>query len=164
MEERVQPSRLLAFAAAIGAGPWSDVAAFIEVHRNLYLKKRIDLDHSEPGVPDTFDDGLNGGNFWPGIEENLALYRLEAVSFAVEKAAVDETDLEHWVVARNRPGATAAQIKSADTVLERMCESWNSGRHRRAAFATTEPEIELLLQDPGGDWPHALRDHLGLGR
>ena len=163
IEERVQPSRLRAFAAAIGAGPWSDVAAFIEVHRNLYLHKRIDLDHREPGVPDTFDDGLNGGNFWPGIEENLALYRLEAVSFAVEKVGVDETELEHWVVERNRPGATAAQIKSADTVLERMCESWNSGRHRRAAFATTEPEIEHLLQDPGGDWPHALRDHLGLG-
>lgn len=163
LEERIQPSRLQLFASTIGAGPWSDVPAFIDAHRNCYLRSRIDLDQGEPGVPDTFDDGLNGTNFWPGIEENLALYRLETMSFAVEKAGVDETDLERSVVERNRPGATAAQIKLADLVLDRVCEAWNAGRHRRAAFATTEPEIENLLQDPVCDWPHALRDHLGLG-
>ena len=163
MEERVQPSRLQAFAAVIGSGPWLDVAAFGDVHRNRYLRERIDLDHGDPGIPDTFVDGLNGSNVWSGIEENLALYRLEAVSFALKNTGLDEAELERAVGERNRPGATAAQINAADTVLERVCEAWNLGRHRRPAFATTEPEIESLLHDPGDEWPHALRDHLGLG-
>ena len=163
MEERVQPSRLQAFAAAVGSGPWLDIDAFGGVHRNGYLHERVDIDQGDPGIPDTFDSGLNGSNFWSGIEEHLALYRLETVSFALKDADVDEAELERAVGERNRPAATPAQIKAADTVLERVCETWNLGRHRRPAFATTEPEIEDLLHDPEGDWPHALRDHLGLG-
>ena len=163
MEERVQPLRQQAFATAIGSGSWLDVDALAAAHRNFYLHERIDLEHSDPAVPDTFDAHLNGSNVWSGIEENLALYRLEAVSFALKGSGVDETDLEHAVVGRNRTGATPAQVNAADTVLERLCDAWNLGRHRRPAFATTEPEIDHLLHDPGDDWPHALRDHLGLG-
>ena len=118
---------------------------------------------SDPAVPDTFDAHLNGSNVWSGIEENLALYRLEAVSFALKGGGVDETELEHAVVERNRTGATPAQVNAAGTALARMCAAWNLGRHRRPAFATTEPEIDHLLHDPGEDWPHALREHLGLG-
>lgn len=163
MEERVQPQRLQVFAAAVGLGPWLDVDAFGAVHRADYLRQRIDLDQGDPAIPDTFDVGLNGSNFWSGIEENLALYRLEAASFALRGCGVDDAELERAVGVRNRPAATPAQINAADTVLERVCESWNLGRHRRPAFATTEPEIEHLLHGPGDDWPHALRDHLGLG-
>lgn len=104
LEERVQPSRLQVFAAAIGLGPWLDVDAFGAVHRNDYLRERIDLDQGDPAIPDTFDSGLNGSNFWSGIEENLALYRLEAASFALKGSGVDEAELERAVAERNRTG------------------------------------------------------------
>ena len=163
MEERVSADRLAAFAAALGTGPWPDVTAFATAHKNRYLREHIDLDQGDAGVPHTFDAVLNGSNAWHGIEDNLALYRVEDVGFALKGSGVDETEFERAVLDRNQASATAAQHKAADAVLVRVCEGWNSSRHQRPAFATTEPEIEDLLADAGADWPHALRDHLGLG-
>ena len=163
MEERVGPDRHSAFAAALGAGPWPDVAAFATAHKNRYLRERIDLDQGDAGVPDTFDAVLNGNNVWHGIEDNLALYRVEDVGFALKGSGVDEAEFERAVVDRNQASATAAQRDAADAVLTRVCEAWNASRHQRPAFATTEPEIEDLLADANIDWSHDLRDHLGLG-
>lgn len=163
MEERISKDRQTAFAAALGTGPWPDVAAFAAAHKNGYLRERIDLDQGDAAVPDTFDAALNGGNAWHGIEDNLALYRVEDVGFALKSSSVDEAEFERAVLHRSLASATAAQRDAADAVLTRVCEAWNSSRHQRPAFATTEPEIEDLLSDPGVDWPHALRDHLGLG-
>ena len=163
MEERVSADRHMAFAATLGTGPWPDVAAFAVAHKHLYVRERIDLDQGDAGVPDTFDAALNGGNAWHGIEDNLALYRVEDVGFALKGSGVDEAEFERAVLDRHQASATAAQRDAADAVLARVCEGWNPCRHQRPAFATTEPEIEDLLADAGADWPHAVRDHLGLG-
>ena len=163
MEERVDHHRHAAFVMAVGDGPWLDVAAFAAAHKNRYVLERIDLDQGDTGVPDTFDLALNGDNVWHGIEYNLALYRVEDASFALKGSGVDEAEFERAVLDRHQVSATAAQRNAADAVLARVCEGWNSSRHQRPAFATTEPEIEDLLADAGASWPHALRDHLGLG-
>ncbi len=163
MEERVSPDRHAAFAVALGTESWPDVAAFAMAHKNRYLRERIDLDQGDAGVPDTFEASLNGGNSWHGIEDNLALYRVEDVGFALRGSGVDEAEFERAVLHRHQATANAAQRDTADDVLARVCEGWNLGRHQRPAFATTEPEIEDLLADAGANWPHALRDHLGLG-
>jgi len=163
MEERVSPDRYRAFVASIGNGPWQDFNAFHAAHRNRYLLDRIDLVQGGASVPDTFNTSLNGANAWNGIEKNLALYRVEAVSFALKDCGVDESEFERAVLDRNQASATSAQREAADTVLRRVCDVWNASRHLRPAFATTEPEIEDLLANANTDWPHALRDHLGLG-
>lgn len=163
MEERVGQNRHTAFSTAMGAGPWRDVAIFATEHKNRYLRERIDLDQGDAGVPDTFDTALNGGNTWHGIEDNLALYRVEDVGFALRGSGVDDAEFESAVLDRNQAPAGATARAASDAVLTRVCESWNLNRHQRPAFATTEPEIEDLLADAGAEWPNALRDHLGLG-
>lgn len=163
MEERISQVRHEAFTSALGTGPWPDVEAFFAAHKNLYVRERIDLGQGDAVVPDTFDSALNGGNAWHGIEDNLALYRVEDVGFALKGSGVDDAEFERAVLDRNQAAATAAQRDAAEMVLVRVCKAWNDGRHLRPAFATTEPEIEDLMVDAGADWPHALRDHLGLG-
>lgn len=163
MEERISRRRHRAFSAAIGDGPWPTVGAFATAHKLRYLRERIDLVQGDPGVPDTFDAALNSGNVWDGIEDSLALYRVEEVSFALKGAGVDEGEFERAIRDRQLASAKVAQTDAADAVLARVCEAWNPSRHQRPAFATTEPEIEDILADAGADWPNALRDHLGLG-
>ena len=163
MDERVNQSRHAAFAAALGNGPWPTVASFALAHKLRYVRERLDLVQGDPGVPDTFDAAFNAENTWFGIEENLALYRVEEVSFALKGAAVDEGDLERAISDLNLAAASIVQREAANAILSHVCETWNANRHQRPAFATTEPEIEEVLTDAGADWPNVLRDHLGLG-
>jgi len=104
----------------------------------------------EPGSPDTFSPD-NAANAWRHIQDSLYLLRIEDARFALRDSGLDIVDLEKAIAGRD------------DTVLERLCEQWNARRDRRPAFATTEIAVDDLLDEAGDDWPHALRDHLGLG-
>lgn len=64
---------------------------------------------------------------------------------------VDSAELEQAVVSGDR------------TILAKVCDAWNKQRDRRPAFATTEIAVDDILDAAGADWPHTLRDNLGLG-
>ena len=110
----------------------------------------MELDFHETAVPDTFGPA-NVGNHWLHIEENLYLLRIENANFALRDSGVDLPELERAITNRN------------ETILTRVCETWNERRDRRPAFVTTEIAVEDILEAAGNDWPHALRDNLGLG-
>ena len=162
MEERVDNARLQVYADAVGVETWALFDQLHSAHGQRYLQKRIELDKSETEVPDTFDSALNAGNFWNQIEGNLALYRIEKVSFALEGIGIDEAEFKESIDAMTGRGTRRTKGDAAVT-LARVCNEWNSGRDLRPLFATTEPEIETLLADHGADWANDLRDHLGLG-
>lgn len=162
MEERVHGARLAHYATTAGTTPWTSLSEFFDGHSHRYLQPYVALEKSDPGVPHTFESSLNGGNFWPHIEENLALYRVEGVVFALKGSGVDEVDLEQAIEAM--AGRASPHGKpEASAILARVCDNWNARRDRRPLFATTEPEIERLLIDHSAEWANTVRDHFGLG-
>ena len=162
MDERVHDARVVHFAAAAGTVPWTSINEFFDRHSHRYLQPHVELEKSDTGVPHTFDSSLNGGNFWPLIEENLALYRVESVVFALKGSGVEEVDLEQAIDAMAGRASPYGKPE-ASTILARVCDNWNVRRDQRPLFATTAPEIEPLLTDHPVEWENAVRDHLGLG-
>lgn len=93
-EERIQASRAGKYAMAINGSalpPLTELDAFALRHKGAYLDEAVHVDKSEPQIPDTFDAALNGANHWPGIDDNVALYRLEDLSYAL--AVLSQIDL-----------------------------------------------------------------------
>ena len=73
-EERISSQRGALYAAAVNGVALADLGAFTLRHEG-YLEKSVNLDQAETGVPHSFDAGLNGGNHWAGIDDNVVLYR-----------------------------------------------------------------------------------------
>ena len=162
-EERVSARRGEFYATEVsapGAPALTDLGDFNRRHRS-YLDQAVYLDKGGAQVPHTFDVGLNGGNHWAGIDDNVVLYRLEDLSFALEGSGVDATELQLAITARQSADGDARS--SAQAVLLRVTDVWNNRRDRRPLFSTTHDEVASLLLSAGDDWPHVLRDELGLG-
>lgn len=160
-EERVAEARLALYGGALAGTPCANLDAFWQQHRQRYLDEYQFVEKDEGEVPHTFDANLNGANFWPGIDDNVVLYRLEQVSWALGKGcSVDETELRQAVeqAAAARPGVIPPDARIR---LQRMVDEWNERRNLYPSFATTHDEIADLLTEP--DWADRLRDHLGLG-
>lgn len=148
-EERVGDARLGRFGQGFSGKNISQVD-HVKVAHAQYAEAFLEIDVAEPGIPDTFGAD-NSGNHWPHIEENLYLLRVEDANFALRDSGVDLAELERAVTNRD------------DAILTRVCDAWNKKRDRRPAFATTEIAVGDLLEGIEADWPHALRDNLGLG-
>lgn len=165
-EERVSPARASKYTTAINGSvlpALNDLDAFTTRHKNAYLEKAVHLDKAEPQLPDTFDAALNGANHWPGIDDDVALYRLEDPSFAVGGSGVDVMELQQAIDLAHDVSADGSSRGHARAVLNRVTDNWNDRRDRRPSFATTHDEIAALLAAPGTGWAEALRDELGLG-
>ncbi|PXW95918.1 hypothetical protein C7444_108178 [Sphaerotilus hippei] len=159
IEERVTAARLHRYAHTLGAAPLSNLDAFWQQHRVRYLDEHQFVEKDEGSVPDTFNAALSGPNFWTGIDDNVVLYRLEQVSWALKGSSVDQAELERSVRdATTNPGPMP---DAARTLLQRVVDEWNNRRNLYPSFATTSDEVTDLLAQP--DWVDRLRDHLGLG-
>lgn len=148
-EERVVDQRFARYAQGFAGVGVSQVDHIKAAHAR-YAEAYLEIDVDESGIPDTFDLA-NSGNRWPHIEGNLYLLRVEDANFALRDSGVDLAELERAVTNRD------------DAILTRVCDAWNKKRDRRPAFATTEIAVDDLLEGVGADWPHTLRDNLGLG-
>lgn len=162
MEERISSARLTRYGDAIGSTALLNRDAFWQQHKTRYLDvyQFVDKDNSDGIVPDTFNAALNGSNLWAGIDDNVVLYRLETVSWALEGSSVSQDELERSIhEATAKPGPMP---DTARRTLQRMVNEWNGRRNLYPSFATTSDEVAGLLTEP--DWADRLRDHLGLGR
>lgn len=154
MEERISSARLTRYSRALGAASPANLEHFRRQHRR-YLDAHQFIEKTEGVPPDTFDRSLNANNLWPDIDDHIALYRLEQVSWVLENSSIDQTELEGWVQqAATQPAAAAPQ-------LQRVVDEWNARRNLYPSFATTHDEIADLLAQ--ADWANLVRDHLGLG-
>jgi len=165
-EERVSTARAAKYAAAINGSSLpqlTELGAFAQRHKWEYLAEALHLDKTEPQVPDTFDAALNGANHWPDIDNDVALYRLEDLSFALDKSSVDAAEMLQAIDLANNASADEPSRERARAVLLRVTRDWNDGRDRRPLFATTHDEVAALLATSGAGWAEALRDELGLG-
>ncbi len=148
-EERVGDERLARYAQGFTE---IDIPQFddVKVAHGRYAETFLEIEIDDSRIPDTFDSA-NSSNRWRHIEENLYLIRIEDANFALRDSGVDLAEFEQAIATRD------------DAILARVCEVWNGRRDRRPAFATTEIAVKDSLEAAGADWPHALRDNLGLG-
>ena len=94
IEERVADGRLQKYGRAFGSAPLPSLDVFWQQHRIRYLNEHQFVEKDDGSVPDTFDVTLNGPNFWTGIDDDVVLYRLEQVSWALKGSSVDLAEFE----------------------------------------------------------------------
>lgn len=131
-----------------GSVGWEDWAETNQLHMERYCTV------SRPGVPDAFLE-INRSAWLDQISDNQSLVRIETLSRPLSGSALDLDGLTELL----------QQAGSDDTDARRAVQSfvnaWNQRRDARPAFAAFYDEVQREADDD--DWPHALRDRLGLG-
>ena len=128
--------------ASAAWGDWADAY-------QLYLEKHFAV--SRPSVPDAFL-AVNQSAWLDGLAENQSLVRIEALDQPLRSSTLE---LDELVQLMER------EDDDARHAVRSFVETWNQARDARPAFAAFADEVQVELDDE--DWPHALRDRLGLG-
>ncbi|WP_295882157.1 hypothetical protein [uncultured Thiohalocapsa sp.] len=108
-------------------------------------------------VPDAFL-AINRDAWLTGIgnNPNQSLVRIESLTRALNNAQLSLEALRD-ILTRADSGRDSDAQKAADSFFS----SWSSARDGRPAFAAFYDEVKE--EADADDWPHALRDRLGLG-
>lgn len=154
-DERAGQQRWTAFEALLpaqgrsgGAIDWGD---WFEAYWH-HLDQTYEVDF--PFVPDAFLD-VNRGAWLEDISKNQSLVRVENLSLALQSSQLALGDL-----ATLRQRALNGD-GDAELAIRSFFDVWNERRDARPTFAAFADEVQVELDD--ADWPHALRDRLGLG-
>ena len=118
----------------------------------LHVEQRCHV--PRPFVPDAFLE-VNRDAWLEGLAENQSLLRIEAIDRPLRGSALGLGDL---VALRQR---TDDGDSDARLAFRSFFEVWNQRRDARPMFAAFADEVQNEVDDD--DWPHALRDRLGLG-
>ena len=147
-DERASDERWAAFEAMLRRASDITHTDWDEAYR-LYLGQRCMVPRAS--VPDAFLEP-NRDAWLEKIAENQSLVRIEELSRPLERAALELGNL-------------VALLQSTDDdsghTVRSFIAAWNQRRDARPAFAAFADEVRAEMEDD--DWPHALRDRLGLG-
>ncbi len=127
---------------------WDDWA---EANR-LHLEQCCHV--ARPAVPDAFLDA-NRSAWLVGHSENQSLVRVEDLGRALQASGLDLQRLEDLLQRAD------GRDDDASLAVRGFFRAWNQRRDARPTFAAFWDEVQEELDD--ADWPHALRDRLGLG-
>ena len=131
-----------------GAIDWTD---WTEANR-LHLDRYCTVPSTE--VPDAFHN-VNRDAWLDGPAEEQFVVRIEDLTRALQFGALSLPELRDLL----------QQAKTGDSDASRavdlFIEAWNRVRDARPTFAAFHDEVQGEADDD--DWPHALRDRLGLG-
>ena len=127
---------------------WRDWAEANQL--NLDLRCNV----ATPTVPDAFLP-INRDAWLDGLAENQSVVRIEALTRPLQTSAISLDELEELLEDADSGDADAAHA------ARRFFEAWNQRRDARPTFAAFYDEVRQEADDD--DWPHALRDRLGLG-
>ncbi len=131
-----------------GTIDWMDWAEANQLHQEQYCNV------PSPSVPDAFLE-INRNTWLDGLSENQSLVRIEALARPLQSSNLDIGNLiDLWQRANDGDGDAAPAVRS-------FVDTWNQRRDARPAFAAFYDEVQQEAEDD--DWPHALRDRLGLG-
>ena len=115
----------------------------------LHLDQKCNV--ASTSVPDAFLE-INRAAWLSSIADNQTLVRIEALPRALMSSALNIETLDELLQRSD---------SDADRALRSFFEAWNQRRDARPAFAAFYDEVKQEADD--ADWPHALRDRLGLG-
>ena len=144
-------SLLLDVAANRNKIVWEDWKEADRLHFDRYCKVY------RPSVPDTFRE-INRYAWLQDLPTNQSLVRIENLIKPLERSSrVDDLDHLKDLLERADNGNDDARH-----AVQKFFDEWNN-QHRdaRPAFATFYDQVQQ--EADCSDWPHALRDRLGLG-
>lgn len=159
IEERVSASGLNLYGNHLNGSPISDLDDWNDRHKK-FVDAEIAIDPLNPYIPWTFRPE-NAANLLPLVDRRINLVRVEDARWP---CSLNNTTFE--VVSAHIAALSSAdrnQQDAAENFLLRFVATWNAERDKRPLFATTELEIDDILQDTSPAWAERLRDRLGLG-
>ena len=139
---------LLSVVASRGAVGWQDWSK-----ANLLHPDRC-CNVSRPSAPDAFLE-INRSVWLDGLSDNQTLVRIEALNRPLQNSDLDTGSLNELLQRADRGNHDATRA------VRSFFDAWNQRRDARPAFAAFYDEVQEESDDD--DWPHALRDRLGLG-
>ena len=139
---------LSALVADRGAVGWQDWTEADQLHLDRYCNV------PRPSVPDAFLE-INRSAWLGGLSDNQTLIRIEALNRPLQNSGLELDDLNDLLQRADRGD------DDADRAVRSFFDAWNQRRDARPAFAAFYDEVQQEVDDD--DWPHALRDRLGLG-
>jgi len=155
LDERPPQNGVDLYAKRLKSKPITDLDNWIDRHRN-FTAEEINLGVSETAQPWTFRIE-NDINRLRNIEPSLYLIRVEDANWLCDSIGISCADLEANIKAFERGDAKASDFLSS------VAKRWNPERDKRPMFATTELEVDDIVNDNSADWAEQLRDRLGLG-
>lgn len=147
----------------IRAMKWADWT----VARKEYLENQEDVFRSS--IPDAFLE-INRPAWKEGLPEDTSLVRIENLERPLVKWNNPSSRRLTPLELKNKLGSLKSLLQRADSGRDydaeqeaaRFFDIWNNKcRDNRPYFATLQNEVRAECDDD--DWPHALRDRLGLG-
>jgi hypothetical protein len=155
-DERASPERWNMFegelAARAGDPAAIDWADWGEANKQQVLNR---VEVPTGSVPDAFLD-INMAAWLPCVVGGQRVVRLEALTKVLKKELLTLAQLEDLL--RHGDSGRDADARAA---VEEFFDEWNRKRDARPAFCAPRDELSDEIAD--ADWPHALRDRLGLG-
>lgn len=137
----------------------SDPDSWSSAHKT-FVDSRIKV--RKPFVPDTFGD-VNVDAQTDAIADDLLILRLEDLSRPLADQSMTLEDLRAMHdISRCRLFKKHVSSASALARMEEFLDNWNSRRDFRPAFAAFEHELGAADDLAASDWPHLLRNRLGL--
>ena len=152
-DERADPQRWEAFAAGLPRNDhenltWDDWAEADTLHR----QKRLAVPSTS--VPDALLE-INKPAWLSNLAPEQILVRLEALEWPLAKLwNIDFSSFD-------KLHQTATSNPDSSAALRQLLSEWNRQRDNRPLFAAFLDEIKDDLES--ADWPHQMRDRLGLG-
>ncbi len=156
LDERPPHEGISLYSRRLGTSSITNLDNWQDRHKN-FTSEEINISTSESGQPWTFRPE-NATNRLRLIDPRIYLVRVERADWPCSLAGVESERLRHHVEEYQRGNRTA----SSD-FLDKVAISWNAKRDKRPLFATTELEVEDIINDGNADWAERLRDRLGLG-
>ena len=139
---------LSGLVAGRGAVEWPDWTEANQLHLDRYCNV------SRPSAPDAFLE-INRSAWLDGLSDNQTLVRIEALNRPLQNSDLDIGSLNDLLQRADRGDGDATRA------VHSFFAAWNERRDARPAFAAFYDEVQQEADDD--DWPHALRDRLGLG-
>ena len=131
-----------------GAVGWQDWTEANRLHQDRYCNV------PRPSVPDAFLD-INRGAWLDALSDNQTLVRIEALNRPLQNSGLDLDGLNDLLQRADGGDGDAGRA------VHSFFDAWNQRRDARPAFAAFYDEVQQESDED--DWPHALRDRLGLG-
>ena len=147
-DERASDQRWVDFEALLPEPSGIVCENWLEAY-SLYLAQRCEV--PRPSVPDAFLE-VNRDAWLETLSENQSLVRIEALHRPLQSSVLKFSELKEMLERTD---------DEAMHGVHSFVEAWNQRRDARPAFAAFADEVKAELDDD--DWPHALRDRLGLG-
>ena len=127
---------------------WMDWAEANQLHLDRHCNV------PSPSVPDAFLE-INQSAWLDSLSDNQSLVRIEALARPLRDTDLALGDLTDLLQRADDGDGDAARA------VRTFFDAWNQRPDARPAFAAFYDEVQEESDDP--DWPHALRDRLGLG-